>query len=109
MPLRLPSVLNPVAQDAAKKLGLLVTIGRRERAWSQVELAERIGTSHVTIRKIERGDPSVAIGLYFQAAVLTGVPLFNVEPRSKLTMDADQLRLALLPKRIDRRKVDNDF
>jgi transcriptional regulator with XRE-family HTH domain len=109
MPPRLPSTLNPLAKDAAEKLGLLVAIGRRERSWSQVELAERVGTSHVTIGRIERGHPSVALGLYFQAAVLTGVPLFDTQPGGKVDTNTDRLRLALLPKRVNRRKVDNDF
>jgi transcriptional regulator with XRE-family HTH domain len=98
-----------LAEDAIKKLGLLVAIGRKERSWSQVELADRVGTSHVTIIKIERGDPSVGIGSYFQAAVLAGVPLFDTAPGQKLSTDQDQLRLTLLPKRIDRREVGRDF
>lgn len=31
----------------------------------------------VTIQKIERGDPTVAIGTVFEAATLLGVPLFH--------------------------------
>jgi transcriptional regulator with XRE-family HTH domain len=111
MPANRPRSLNPLAQDAAKRLGLLVAIGRRQRLWSQDELAQRVGTTAKTIRQIERGDPSVGVGLYFQAAVLTGVALFNVEPgpRVRMEMDAESTELALLPKRVRRRKVDNDF
>ena len=113
MPVNRPRSLNPLAKDAAKRLGLLVAIGRRERRWSQDELAERVGTTAKTIRQIEHGDPTVGIGLYFQAAVLTGVALFNVEPGSRprvsMDMDAESTQLALLPQRVRRRKVDNDF
>ena len=49
-----------------------------------MELAERVGTSHVTIGRIERGHPSVALGLYFQAAVLLGY-LFDTEPAARWT------------------------
>jgi DNA-binding XRE family transcriptional regulator len=111
MPANRPRSLNPLAQDAAKRLGLLVAIGRRERSWTQDGLAERVGTTAKTIRQIERGDPTVGIGLYFQASVLTGVHLFDTDPGARVTMDMDldRLRLALLPKRVVRRKVDNDF
>ena len=111
MPANRPRSLNPLAQDAAKRLGLLVAIGRKERSWTQEDLAERVGTTAKTIRQIEHGYPTVGIGLYFQAAVLTGVSLFDTEPRPRVTMDMDteSNRLALLPKRVNRRTVDDDF
>jgi DNA-binding XRE family transcriptional regulator len=111
MPAIRPRSLNPMALEAAKKLGMLVAIGRRERVWSQVELAERVGTTAKTIHQIEVGEPTVGIGLYLQAAVLTGVRLFDAEPgpRTTMALEGESNRLALLPKRIDRRKFDNDF
>lgn len=111
MPANRPRSLNPLALDATKRLGILVAIGRRERSWTQDDLADRVGTTAKTIRQIERGDATVGIGLYFQAAVLTGVHLFDTDPGPRVRMDmtTDRLHLALLPKRVDRRKVDNDF
>jgi DNA-binding XRE family transcriptional regulator len=111
MPANRPRSLNPLAQDAVKRLGMLVSIGRRERSWTQEGLAERVGTTAKTIRQIERGDATVGIGLCFQAAVLTGVHLFDIDPvaRATIDMETDRLRLALLPKRVERRKVDSNF
>ena len=54
-----------------------MSLARRERRWTLAELAERVGVSVVTIRKVERGDPTVALGTAFEAAVIAGVVLFQ--------------------------------
>ena len=55
-----------------------------------------------TLQKIERGDPTVNIGLVFEAAVIVGVPLF-VPDRSRLAPYLERVdKLALLPKSIRR-------
>ena len=74
------------------------------------ELAERVGVSHVTMSKVERGDPSVALGTAFEAAALVGVTLFDDDPaRRRLESERNVDRLALLPRSTRRRRVDNDF
>ncbi|HWT89720.1 MAG TPA: helix-turn-helix transcriptional regulator [Solirubrobacterales bacterium] len=92
-------------------MGAQIRIGRLERRWTAQELAERVGVSLVTLRKIERGDPSVGLGIAFEAATLTGVPLFY-EERSRLSAELRRAgdRLAVLPSRARRpRKIDDDF
>jgi transcriptional regulator with XRE-family HTH domain len=91
---------SPRTVEAAELLGTLIRIGRLERRWTVQELAERTGVSVVTMRKIERGDPSVGLGVVFEAATLTGVPLFYEEP-SRLSAELRHAgdRLALLPSR----------
>jgi transcriptional regulator with XRE-family HTH domain len=78
-------------------LGAQIRLARRERHWSQDELAERIGITSRTVYKIERGGLSVCLGSTFEAATLLGVPLFHVEP-SRLSADLDRIeaRSALL-------------
>lgn len=97
--------------EAAGLLGALIAQARRERRWTAVELAERAGISPTTLRKAERGDPSVAIGTVFELATLVGVRLFDAEPgelSSLLARARD--RLALLPERVRARPaVDDDF
>jgi len=99
--MRKPRTDSTPALDAAKVLGLELARARRERRWTAKELAERAGISLVTLRKVERGDPSVALGTFFDVAVLLGVPLFNVD-RSELPalVARGQERLALLPARV---------
>lgn len=98
--------------EAAQLLGAQITAARRERRWSQKELAGRVGITTPTLSKIEKGDPSVAIGSVFEVAALVGVPLFH-EDRSRLTLELDRAttRNALLPQRVraPKREVRDDF
>jgi transcriptional regulator with XRE-family HTH domain len=86
--------------EAAQLLGLQVVVARRERQWSARELAERAGITQPTLRKVERGDPTVSLGVAFELATLVGVPLFH-DDRARVTLDLDRTRnrAALLPRR----------
>lgn len=106
-----PRTYSPLATETAKLLGARIRLARRERRWTVEELAARVGVSHVTITKIERGDLSVRLGAAFEAAAVVGVPLFH-QDRSRLTLDADMTadRLAVLPEIVRRpAQVDDDF
>ena len=92
-------------------LGRQVRLGRRERRWTVKDLAERVGVTEVTLRKVERGDPSVALGTAFEAATLVGVALFHEDPERR-ALEAGRVadRLALLPSAIrPRATIDDDF
>lgn len=99
MPEQRPRPYSPYAVDAARLLGARVRLARRERRWSQDELAARAGITSRTLSKIEHGDLSVGLGAAFEAAALVGVPLFDTE-RSRLSADLDrtEARSALLPR-----------
>ena len=89
-------------------LGESVRAGRLRRGWSVATLAERVGVSAPTITKIERGNPSVAIGTVFEAARLVGVELYV--GNEDLAGQVVRNELALLPQRgRARRKASNDF
>ena len=94
-------------------LGTEIAQGRRELRWSIESLAKRAGVSEATARKVERGDPSVAIGTVIEMAALTGVALFSPDPRElELGLQRSQDRLALLPRRVRERRlppVNDDF
>jgi transcriptional regulator with XRE-family HTH domain len=86
-------------------------LGRRERRWTQAELAERAGASVRTLNKVEHGDPRVALGTAFELAALAGVPLFQPD-RERLSMDLERTRArsAVLPQRVRRGgAVDDEF
>lgn len=99
--------------DAAIALGALVAAGRRARSLTARDFAERVGVSLPTLRKVESGDTSVALGTYLEAAVLAGVPLFGASNREMAVVaDRARMRLALLPDRVRRtptRDPDDDF
>jgi len=102
---------SPRNLEAVRLLGEQVQLARRERRWTLQELAERVGVSVPTMRKVERGDPSVGLGIAFEAATLTGVPLFHPDP-SRLSLEAARVedRLAVLPRLVRKpAQVDDDF
>jgi transcriptional regulator with XRE-family HTH domain len=109
--MKVSRTFHPAARDAAALLGAQVRAARTARGWTQRDLAERVGTTPFTIGKVERGDPTVGLGVAFDAAVITGVPLF-VEDRPRLTHEAAraQQTLALLPQRVrPHQDIDDDF
>ena len=100
------------AKEAAFLLGQQIKLGRKERQWSEQNLAERAGISRATLQKIESGEMSPSIGLVFEVAALVGVPLFEQESRAVATsIELTQSKIALLPKRIRNKTkaVDDDF
>ena len=54
--------------DAARVLGLQLAAARRYQRRTTAEIAERAGITRVTLRRIERGEPDVGLGLYFEVA-----------------------------------------
>lgn len=104
---------SPYAAEAARLLGAQIRLARRERRWSQQELASRTGITPRTLSKVEHGDLSVGLGAAFEAAALLGVPLFHAD-RSRLSADLDrtEARSALLPRPAQPRPndpVNDDF
>lgn len=104
---------SPPALDAVLVLGLQIASARRARRWSQGDLAERAGTSVNTLRSVEQGAPTVAIGIFFDLAVLLGVDLYGTEPGDMAALvTRGRERLALLPSRVRARstsEVEEDF
>ena len=92
---------SPQSLDAARVLGLEIARARRERRWTLAELAERAGVSSITVRQVELGAPTVAIGIVFELASILGVDLFGA-PASQLPelVARGRDRLALLPARV---------
>lgn len=83
-------------------LGAQIRLGRIQRRFSQAELAQRVGVSVETMRKIERGDISVALGSVFEAAAIAGVSLFDSDPdRRRGEVRRIRELLTLLPSRVD--------
>jgi transcriptional regulator with XRE-family HTH domain len=103
---------TPQTLDAAKVLGIEIARARRKRRWTTAELASRAGISTGTLLRVERGDPTVSIGIVFEAATLLGIQLFGANRNELAALVArGQERLALLPARIREPDgpVDDDF
>jgi transcriptional regulator with XRE-family HTH domain len=98
---RTPHVYSPVAKEAANLLGNRIRLARLERRWTLAELAERSGASVVTLRKVERGDLTVGLGIAFEAAAVLGVALFHRDAgRRQLEADRVADALALMPEAV---------
>ncbi|MBI5331343.1 MAG: helix-turn-helix transcriptional regulator [Betaproteobacteria bacterium] len=106
---------RPVSQhclDALALLGQLIREARLANALTTSDLAVRAGISRSLLQRIERGDPGCSIGAAFEAAVICGVPLFELDAR----LLSDRLgrqkeKMVLLPKSVRSvsRKVNDDF
>lgn len=106
-------MLTPQARQAARLLGAQVASARRRHRWTAARLAEQANISMPTLRKVERGNPSVALGTALEVAALVGVPLFGVDAEGLAALTARiEDRVALLPTRvtpIDDNGLDDEF
>jgi transcriptional regulator with XRE-family HTH domain len=98
--------------QAASLLGLQIKEARVKQQWATSELAERAGISAPTLLKVERGDPTVGLGVALDVAGLVGVPLFFEEP-GRLGREVARQRelVTLLPQRVrtSDEDVNDDF
>lgn len=105
--------ISPPARDALGIFAAMIRAARMHRGMTAAELGERIGVSRGVIQRMEAGEPGTSIGAAFEAAVVLGLPLFDV-PTSQLgTLLAQKQQVnMLLPRRafqVSQAKPDNDF
>ncbi|MCW7556093.1 helix-turn-helix domain-containing protein [Endozoicomonas gorgoniicola] len=58
------ALIFPKNKEVLSIFGENIKLARKRRKYTQTQISERTGLSRVTIRKIERGDPTVSIGHY---------------------------------------------
>ena len=111
MPSR-PRTYSRLTREALIVLGKQIRLARKGRRMSEHDLAARVGIARSTLQRLEKGDPTVEIGLVLEAATLTGVDLF-VPETTTLAPQIERIddRLALMPGSIRKppREVDDDF
>jgi len=94
-------VYSKYTLEAVILLGGQIKLGRKQRKWSEKNLAERAGISRATLQKIESGEMSCSIGMAFEVAMLVGVNLFEQDKAPLLRhLEQTKDKIALLPKRI---------
>lgn len=103
---------SPYAREGVTLMGELIKLGRKQRQWTEKNLAERAGISRATLQKIENGEMSCSVGSVFEVAALVGVVLFESDsmPLPK-HIEHERNKVALLPQRIKSKKkiVRDDF
>lgn len=67
------NTLPRAAKRALVKLGEDIVVARKKRRISTVSMAERAFISRSTLYKVERGDPSVSMGIYATVLAILGL------------------------------------
>lgn len=73
MPKKSPTPLPPTYAQPLAHLGERLRAARLRRKFTTTLMAERMGVSRETLRRIELGDASVALGNYFAALHVLGL------------------------------------
>lgn len=103
------AVFSVATRHLCDLLGTEIARARRERRWSQAELAERLGVSVGTVRAVETGRPSVTLGVALEAAHVLGVVLMGGSDAAAARAAENRRVLAVLPQRVRQASVDDDF
>jgi transcriptional regulator with XRE-family HTH domain len=97
--------LPKAARQALAKLGEDIAIARKKRRISTVSMSERAFISRGTLYKVEKGDPTVSMGIYATVLSILGLTegLGNTADRrnDSLGLDLDEDRL---PRKVQPRK-----
>jgi len=91
---------SPAVDHAIAKLGQDVSRARRRRRLSRASLAERSGVSEATLKRLEKGDGSVALENFARALYVLG-ELARLE--KLLDSGTDDLGLMLMDEQLPRR------
>lgn len=99
------STLPRAARQALNKLGEDIVVARKKRRISTVSMAERAFISRGTLYKVEKGDPSVSMGIYATVLSILGLvkDLGNVADRRADTLGLD-IEEDRLPRKVQPRR-----
>lgn len=70
---RRSAVVFPKNRRFLEQLGENIKLARKRRGYTQILISERTGISRLTIRRIEKGEPSVSIGHYLAVVAVLGL------------------------------------
>lgn len=104
--------VSPYAADAVRLLGQLVRKARIEKRITTTDAAVRSGVSRGLLNRIEKGDPTCAIGAAFEVAAVVGVPLFDAGQSTLAhALNTNREVMRLLPRSVRHRgkEVNDDF
>jgi len=92
--------LSPPIERAIHKLGSDISLARRRRRISQASLAERMGASLSTVRRMEKGDARVPIHFFARA-----LHVFGEIRALELLLDTrnDEIGLTLMDEQLPKR------
>ena len=98
--MKTPSVIPLPVTRSLHRLGLGMSLARRRRHLSQQDLAERMGASVITIRRMEAGHPGVALEYFVRALQVFG----ELEKLNQLLdTSQDSIGLTLMDEKLPQR------
>lgn len=99
------------AKEALVQLGEQIRMARKRRQWTIAELARKIGVSSPTIIALEKGEPTVSVGLLASALWTLGLDTELRNLANPNDIEGIKLMNSRLPKKIrtSKRVLDNDF
>ena len=80
----MPAAAPPTSAQDRKRLALLgerLRLARKRQRVTAVAAAQAAGVSRVTLHRVERGEPTVAIGAWIAIATALGLSFDLVDPR----------------------------
>jgi transcriptional regulator with XRE-family HTH domain len=101
MPAPSPAV-GPEVEERLKALGIALRAHRKAQRVSVTAAAEAAGMSRVTWGRIERGEPSVAMGAWLAAAAAVGLDVRWVDPAATTSSTAPAAEPMPATLRLDR-------
>jgi transcriptional regulator with XRE-family HTH domain len=88
---------TPASQDVSRHLGALVRQARLARRWTVDELAERGRVGTATLKRVEKGEPSVSLGAWLSVLEPLGLlPLLKSlhDPNAAALLDDTRTKRA---------------
>jgi transcriptional regulator with XRE-family HTH domain len=70
---RKKQILFPKYQKVLEKLGENIKLARKRRKLTTIQVAERADINRSTLTEIEKGNPSVSMGAYFNTRRVLGL------------------------------------
>lgn len=78
-------IILPKYDTLLKQMGENIKLARKRRKLTAIQVAERAGVARSTLNLVEKGEPSVAMGAYFNVLRVLGLQ----RDISKLAADDD--------------------
>jgi transcriptional regulator with XRE-family HTH domain len=99
------------AKEALAQLGEQIRMARKRRQWTIAELAKKIGVSSPTLIALEKGEPTVSVGVLVSALWTLGLETELRNLANPNDIEGIKLMNSRLPKKIrtSKRTLDNDF
>lgn len=98
------------AKQALKELSSRIRLARKRRQWTLAELSKKMGVSAPTLIALEKGEPTVSLGVLVSALWILGLESELRTLTHPNDIEGFKLMDARLPKKVRvKRKIDNDF